>query len=306
VSEHKTRFNPLAFLAPRYWTTWLGLGLLRLSVLLPFKLQLRLGRALGGLMYKLMKRRRQIAETNVRLCFPELDDTQRKTIVRKTFENNGITLFETAMAWWASRNRLKKMSKISGLQHIHEALAEGKGVILLTAHFSTLEIGAAMMALYHPIQVTYKKARNPLFEAVVKSSRERNFINAIDTYDVRRTINTLKQGLVTWYAMDQDFGAQRSVFVPFMGVNTCTLTTPSRFARMTGASIVPYFPYRDEKGQYHLQVLPALQDFPSDSLEEDATRINALIEEHVRQAPDQYLWVHRRFKTRPAGEASLY
>ena len=106
--------------------------------------------------------------------------------------------------------------------------------------------------------------------------------------------------------MDQDFGANRSVFVPFMGVNTCTLTTPSRFTRMTDALIVPYFPLRDERGQYHLKVLPALENFPGNSLEEDATRINALIEEYVRQAPDQYLWVHRRFKTRPAGEASLY
>lgn len=306
MPDNQTRFNPLPYLAPKYWGTWLALGLLRLSTLLPFKLQLGLGRALGRLMYRLMKKRRHIAETNVRLCFPELDEAQRDQVVRKSFENNGISLFETAMAWWASKQRLKKMCQVSGLEHLHEAQAKGDGVILLTAHFSTLEIGAAMMALHHPIQVTYKKARNPLFEAVVKSSRERNFINAIDTYDVRRTVNTIREGLVTWYAMDQDFGASRSVFVPFMGVNTCTLTTPSRFTRMTGAAIVPYFPFRDEQGHYHLKVLPALDNFPGDSLEEDATRINALIEEYVRQAPEQYLWVHRRFKTRPEGEASLY
>ena len=306
MPDNKTRFQPSAFLAPKYWPTWLALGLLRLSTLLPFKLQLVLGRNLGRLMYRLMKKRRHIAETNVRLCFPELNEDQRNEIVRKTFENNGISLFETAMAWWASKQRLKKMCEVSGLEHIQAAAEKGNGVILLTAHFCTLEIGAAMIALHHPIQVTYKKARNPLFEAVVKSSRERNFINAIDTYDVRRTVSTIKEGHVTWYAMDQDFGANRSVFVPFMGVNTCTLTTPSRFTRMTDALIVPYFPLRDEQGKYHLKVLPALENFPGDSLEEDATRINALIEEYVRQAPDQYLWVHRRFKTRPAGEASLY
>ena len=163
-----------------------------------------------------------------------------------------------------------------------------------------------MMALYHPFQVTYKKSRDPLFEAIVKTSRERNYINAIDTYDVRQTIKTIKEGYVTWYAMDQDFGRHRSVFVPFMGVNTCTLTTPSRLTRMTGAAIVPYFPYRDDKGRYHLKVLPALENFPSGSLEDDATRINALIAEYVQQTPEQYLWVHRRFKTRPEGEASLY
>lgn len=306
MPDKTSRFNPLPFLAPRFWPTWLGLGLLRLSVMLPFKWQRQLGRGLGWLTYRLMKKRRHIAETNVRLCFPELSQQQREAIVKKTFDNNGIALFETAMAWWASRQRLKKMCQVSGLEHIHKALAEGKGVILLTAHFSTLEIGAAMMALHQPIQVTYKKARNPLFEAVVKHSRERNFINAIDTYDTRKTVNTLKQGLVTWYAMDQDFGAHRSVFVPFMGVETCTLTTPSRFARMTGAVIVPYFPRRDDNGHYQLTILPALQDFPSDSLEQDAARINALIEEYVRKTPEQYLWVHRRFKTRPAGEASYY
>ena len=306
MSDNTHRFNPLPYLAPKYWLTWLGLGLLRLSVLLPFKLQLMLGRGLGRLMHHLMKKRRHIAKTNVRLCFPELSEEEQDAIVRKTFENNGISLFETAMAWWASKRRLKKLCEVSGLEHLQKAAAEGKGVILLTAHFSALEIGAAMMALHHPIQVTYKKARNQLFEAVVKSSRERNFINAIDTYDVRKTVNTIKEGHVTWYAMDQDFGAHRSVFVPFMGVATCTLTTPSRFTRMTNAQIVPYFPIRNEQGKYQLIILPALENFPSDSLEEDAARINALIEEYVRQAPDQYLWVHRRFKTRPQGEASLY
>ena len=306
MSDKSSRFNPLPYLAPKYWLTWLGLGLLRLSVLLPFKWQVKLGRALGRLTYKLMKRRRHIAETNVRLCFPELSTEEQNAIVKKTFENNGIALFETAMAWWASDKRLRKMCQVTGLEHIHEVLAEGKGVILLSAHFSTLEISGAMIALFQPFQVIYKKARNPLFEAIVRSSRERKFLNAIDTYDVRRIAKTLKEGLVTWYAMDQDFGAERSVFVPFMGVNTCTLTTPSRYSRMTNAAVVPYFPIRDKNGIYQINILPALDDFPSTSLEQDAITINTLIEEYVRQAPDQYLWVHRRFKTRPAGEASLY
>jgi len=296
----------LPYLAPKYWLTWLGLGLLRVSVYLPFKWQLKLGRSLGRLTYKLLKKRRHIAETNVRLCFPELSSEERHTIVEKTFENNGIALFETAMAWWASNKRLEKMCRVTGLEHIHEVLAEGKGVILLSAHFSTLEISGAMIALYQPFQVIYKKARNPLFEKVLRKSREKKFLNAIDTYDVRRIVQTLKEGLVTWYAMDQDFGAQRSVFVPFMGVNTCTLTTPSRYSRMTNAAVVPYFPIRDKNGIYQINILPALDDFPSNSLEDDAARINALIEEYIRKAPDQYFWVHRRFKTRPAGEASFY
>lgn len=306
MSDKSARFNPFAFLAPKYWLTWLGLGLLRLSVFLPFKWQLLLGRKLGNLTYKLMKRRRHIAETNVRLCFPELSTEQKNDIVRKTFENNGTALFETAMAWWASDKRLKKMCNVTGLEHIHKIQADGRGVILLSAHFSTLEISGAMIALFQPFQVIYKKARNPLFEGILRSSRERKFLNAIDTYDVRRIVKTLKEGLVTWYAMDQDFGADRSVFVPFMGVNTCTLTTPSRYSRMTNSAVVPYFPIRDKSGIYQIKILPALENFPSASLEEDATRINALIEEYVRQAPEQYLWVHRRFKTRPEGEASLY
>jgi KDO2-lipid IV(A) lauroyltransferase len=306
MKQASHRFNPLEFIHPRYWPTWLGIGLLRLSVFLPSKIQMALGRAVGKLVYKLLAKRRHIAEINVRLCFPELSDSERDEIVRKTFENNGIALFETAMAWWASEKRLKKLCNISGLEHIHEQLGEGRGVLLLSAHFSTLEISGAMIACYQPFQVTYKKARNSLFEAVVKQSRERKFINAIDTYDVRRISKTLKEGLVTWYAADQDFGISRSVFVPFMGVNTCTLTTPSRYARMSNAAVVPYFPIRDENGCYQIKILPALENFPSESLEEDAIRINQLIEEYVRKAPDQYFWVHRRFKTRPEGEASLY
>lgn len=307
IMAEKHRFNPAPFLAPRHWPTWFGLGLLRLSTLLPFKLQMATGRKLGRLSYRLLKKRRHIAQTNVRLCFPELDEEQREKIVRKSFENNGIALIETAMAWWGSRKRLQKRCQITGLQHIHDVLAEGRGVLLLSAHFSTLEISGAMMALSQPFQVIYKKARNPLFEAILKSARERHFINAIDTYDVRRIASTLKEGLVTWYAMDQDFGASRSVFVPFMGVSTATLTTPSRYARMTGAAVVPYFPIRDdETGTYRLTVLPALKDFPSGDEEKDAAAINVLIEEYVRKAPEQYFWAHRRFKTRPPGEKPVY
>ena len=305
--RHKaSRFHFISFLAPQHWPTWFGLAVLRIAILLPFKWQLILGQKIGQLLYRLMEQRRHIASTNVRLCFPELSDNEQDVIVRKTFENNGIALFEMAMAWWGSKRRLKNMSKVTGLEHIHEILAEGRGVILLSAHFSTLEISGAMIALHQPFQVIYKRAKNPLFEAMVKKARERNFISAIDTYDVRRIASTIKEGLVTWYAMDQDFGAARSVFVPFMGVNTCTLTTPSRYARMTHAAVVPYFPVRDDNGQYQINILPALENFPSESLEKDAAQINALIEKHVRQTPEQYFWLHRRFKTRPDGEASLY
>ena len=153
----------------------------------------------------------------------------------------------------------------------------------------------------------YKKHRNPLFEAVMKQARERNYERAIERHDVRGLLRSLKQGHAVWYAPDQDFGAQHSVFAPFMGVMCATLAAPARLAKLSGAPVVPFFPQRLHDGSgYRLILLPALKDFPGGDDVADATRINDVIEQAVRRAPDQYLWLHRRFKTRPPGAAPLY
>ncbi|MDH5601290.1 MAG: LpxL/LpxP family Kdo(2)-lipid IV(A) lauroyl/palmitoleoyl acyltransferase [Gammaproteobacteria bacterium] len=303
----KTKFNFKPFLAPKYWPSWIGIFILRALTLLPYRLQMYIGKALGLLSYALIPKRRHIVETNIRVAFPQLSKEEQKHLVKKTFASTGIGIFETAMAWWGSKRRLQKMVSIKGIEHLQNALATGKGVILLSAHFSSLELSGRLLSFTQPFQVTYKRAHNPLMEAILSYSRKKHFIDAINTYDTREMITALKSNVATWYAMDQDFGPRLHVFAPFMGIPTCTLVTTSRLAKMSGAIVVPYFPKRsDDCCKYELTIHPALENFPSGDDLDDATRINDLITQHVKEAPDQYLWVHRRFKTRPPGEPDFY
>lgn len=304
----KQKFDVKPFLGPKHWPTWTGLIFLRLCTLLPYRLQMAIGRGIGLLSYKLIPRRRHIVETNIKLAFPDLNPEQQKQLVKKTFASTGMSIFETAMAWWGSKRRLEKMVKVNGLEHLQQALAQGKGVILLSAHFTTLELSGRLLSFSQPFQVTYKRAHNPLMEAVLRYSRKKHFLDAINTYDTREMIKGLKKNVATWYAMDQDLGGRAHVFAPFMGVPTYTLTTTSKMAKMTNAIVVPYFPKRldNDYCKYELTIHPALENFPSGDDLDDTTRINDLITAAVKNAPEQYLWVHRRFKTRPPGEPDVY
>ncbi|MGB5443531.1 MAG: LpxL/LpxP family Kdo(2)-lipid IV(A) lauroyl/palmitoleoyl acyltransferase [Gammaproteobacteria bacterium] len=291
----------------RYWPTWIGLGLLWCLSRLPYAWQTAIGRVLGNMFRRLAASRRQIAQVNFSLCFPELTDQQRRKLLADHFASLGIGIMETAMSWWATKKQLQKLVSIDGLQHLHDALQGGKGVILLSAHFTTLEIGGRLLALHAPFHVMYREHKNPVIERVMRNARTRNFDKAIQRKDLRTLLHSLKQNLPVWYAPDQDYGSKHSIFAPFFGVQAASITATSRIARMSGAAIVPFFQTRlpDNKG-YRLTLYPALQDFPGENVEQDTRRINELVEAAIREQPEQYLWVHRRFKTRPPGEDKLY
>lgn len=300
-------FKPGAFLHPRYWLTWLGLGVLWTLSRLPFSLQMRLGSLLGMAMYYLARRRRHITQCNITLCFPELDSTAQQALVHKTFRSAGISLMETGLAWWGKNSMLSKRVEIEGLEHLQQATAQGKGVLLLGAHFTSLEISGRLLSQFHPCAAMYRKHDNPLFEAIIKHSRETHLDKIISRRDMRGMVRALREGTVVWYATDQDFGPRNSVFAPFFGLQTASLVMTSKLARLSGAPVVPFFSQRlDDNSGYKLILLPALADFPSGDDVADAARINAIIEKQVRKVPDQYLWLHRRFKTRPEGEPGLY
>ncbi|HEY0635880.1 MAG TPA: LpxL/LpxP family Kdo(2)-lipid IV(A) lauroyl/palmitoleoyl acyltransferase [Gammaproteobacteria bacterium] len=301
-------FQPSRFLAPRFWPTWLGLGLLRLLSGLPYPLLLRLGRGIGGLIYHLAARRRHVAEVNIAHCFPHLDAHEQQRLVRESFDSSAIALFEGVMSWWGSAPRLRRLQRIEGVEHLHQALALGKGAILLGGHYTTLEISGRLLAFHTDrIYPIYKPARNALFDAVMVSARQRLFDGLLDNSDMRAILRTLKQGKIIWYAPDQDFGMERSVFAPFFGVQTATLTTTARLAKLSGAPLLPFYSQRLPGSQgYLLTILPPLENFPSGEDVQDATRVNQVIEAGVNLAPGQYLWVHRRFKSRPPGEPPLY
>lgn len=298
-----------AFLHPRFWLLWLGLGVLWLVVQLPYAVLLKLGRALGALMLLAATSRRQIASRNLELCFPELSAAERARLLRENFASSGIAFFEMAMSWWWPRARLARLAHVEGLEHLQAAQREGQGVILMSLHFTTLEIGATLLGQRHTIDGMYREHKNPLFDYIQRHGRERQNLDAtaIEREDVRAMLKVLRAGRAIWYAPDQDYGRKQSIFVPLFGVPAATVTATSKFARLGKARVVPFTQQRLADGSgYRLTIHPPLADFPSDSEEADCLRINQWIEQAVRQCPEQYLWAHRRFKTRPEGAPKLY
>ena len=295
------------FLHPRFWLLWLGLGLLWLVAQLPYKVLLWLGRCLGALMYRLASARRKIAARNLELCFPQMSAVERKALLKENFASTGITFFEMAIAWWWPAERLRRLGTIEGLEHLRQAEADGQGVILMALHFTTLEMGGGLLGLAQDMYGMYRPHKNPLFDYVQRRGREQRLLGVIGRDDVRGMLKLLRAGGVVWYAPDQDYGAQRSVFVPLFGVPAATVTATSKFARMGRAKVIPFTQQRLPDGQgYRLVIHPPLADFPSDSEEADCLRVNQWIEQAISACPEQYLWAHRRFKTRPEGEPKLY
>lgn len=293
--------------AVRYWPVWLGLGAMKLMAALPHRLQLALGCGLGRLYGRLDRHRRHVVATNLRLCFPALDAAARTRLARAHFEALGMGIFEVASGYWAPRARLARLGEVRGLEHFDAAAARGRGIILLTGHFTTLEIGGGLLALHRPYHPMYRPNANALFNEVMNTERARRTGGvSLDRRDLRGVLRALKRNGAIWYAPDQDYGAQGTVFVPFFGIPANTITATSRLARLSGAAVLPYWPERRVDGSYCVHVLPMLEDFPSGDDTADAARINALIEGWARAVPEQYYWVHRRFKNRPPGEAPVY
>ena len=298
-----------AFFHPRFWLLWLGLGVLWLVVQLPYKAQLCIGRVLGALMYRVAGERRRIAARNLELCFPEKSAAEREQLLKDNFASTGIAFFEMAMSWWWSRPRLARLAHIEGLEHLKQAQRDGKGVILMAFHFTTLEIGAALLGQQHTIDGMYREHKNPLFDFIQRRGRERHNLDslAVERDDVRGMLKLLRSGRAIWYAPDQDYGAKQSIFVPLFGILAATVPATSKFAKLGKALVVPFTQERLADGSgYRLVIHPPFSDFPGASDEADCIRINQWIESAVSACPEQYLWAHRRFKTRPAGEARLY
>lgn len=299
---------PTRLLLPRHWPTWLLLGLAWLVVQLPYRRVLAAGRVLGGLFLRVSARRRRVADTNLRLCYPALPPAGRARLLRDHFQALGIGLLETAMAWWLPDARLRRLiAEMEGLPHLQEALAAGRGVILLSSHFTTTEMGVRLLNLLAPINPMYRKHENPAVDDIMHRSFGTYFETVIPRDDVRGMLRCLRSGRAVWYAPDQNYGRRGHIFAPFFGIPAATNPATGRFAQMGNAVVIPYFACRlpDARG-YRLTLLPPLDGFPSGDEVADTARISAVVEAGVRRIPEQYLWVHRRFKTRPPGEPGLY
>ena len=300
-------FKASDYYSPKFWPSWLFLGLLRLLSLLPFRAGLFTGRLIGRLIYLLSGQRRRIVDINLALCFPEKNRRERNRIKADCYQNIGISLVEMAMCWWWKPARLEAIVEIEGREHLDAVLESGRGAILLTGHFSSLEIGARLLTLFMPVQVMYRTQRNDLFDSFLFTQRNSYFVNTVSRKNTRQLIRGIKNGIPTWYAPDQDFRRERNVFAPFMGITAATITAGSRLAQSCGAEMLPFYPERKKDGSGYILHLDApLQNFPSGDDFEDASAVNQSIEKYVRLYPENYIWMHRRFKTRPPGEAPLY
>jgi len=289
-----------ALFHPRNWPAWLLIGYIRLGVLLPYPVQLMLGRVIGRLLWHAAPRRRRITIKNLELCFPELEPAARIKLARKHFTSMGTAIIEFGMCWWASHGRMDRLGPVLGLEHLKEARARGNGVILLAGHFTTLEICGRMLGLHTDLFMLYRPIRNPVIEYVQRSAREKLFEQAIQRNDVRTLLRSLKDGKPVWYATDQGYRGKNSIMVPFFGIPAPTNPGLSKLARSSGAAVVPFFGERLPGTQgYKVTVLPALEDFPSEDPVADLKRVNALLEDHIRKVPEQYLWSHDRFKVVP-------
>ena len=307
MSSKATQFRPI-LLHPRYWLTWLGFALWRLITTLPFPLLLLLGKGIGLLVYTLPTRRKTIARRNIEICFPELSAEQQRAMLRANFINTGIALMEVGIAWWWPKKRFAKLLQFEGLENL-EAVKD-RGIMILGIHYTTLEIGASGIASQWPMKGMYRAHGNPVYDFLQAKGRLNKAIGdgvVFERRDVRGTMKALKNGASLWYGPDQDYGLQQGLFAPFFGVQAATVYATARFAEKTGAAVVPFSHIRLPGSQgYKITVYPALEQFPSGDDLVDATRINQLVEQFVRLQPEQYLWVHRRFKKRPPGEDDLY
>lgn len=306
----KEKHKPLAGhrrFAPHYWPAWLGIGLLHLFSQLPYRWQLSIGRRIGWLFRLLSPYRRTVVATNLKLAFPELDARARRRLERRVYASLGMSMVETAAGLWAPEHMFERLGHIEGLEHIVEVQRQGKGVLLLSGHFCSLDFAGRILVHHHRVCFTFQELRNRVFDRALREARARRCHVLIHRHDTRAFIRALKAGEVVWYAPDQSQERRNSVFAPFFGIPTNTLTATTRLARLTGAAVLPFSIERlpDARG-YLLRIDPPLENFPGTSEYEDARRFNALIESQVRARPEQYLWIHRRFKSRPEGEPKLY
>lgn len=297
-----------ALLRPRYWLTWFGLGFLWLLVQLPYPLLYIIGSSLGRAARPFLKRRERIATKNLELCFPDMSVCDRNKLIEQNFVSLGMGLIETGMAWFWSDARVKKWFDVEGYEHLQCALAEKKGVMVVGVHFMSLELGGRTMGLCRPMMATYRPHNSPLMEWVQTKGRLRSNKAMIDRRNLRGLVHALKQGEAVWFAPDQDYGRKGSVFAPFFSVSSAATTDGTRIlSRLSGATLLTVTMVRKtDRSGYRLHISDVMKDYPAEDEFQAACYMNKVIEKEILRAPEQYLWVHRRFKTRPLGEASLY
>ncbi len=297
----------LILFSPLYWPAWCGFGLLWLITRLPYRWQIAIGSSMGKFLYLFPTKLKHTTLINLGLCFPSFTTEQRLALAKKNFASLGIGLIEAAMAWWLPDHKINGLYKIYGLDYAEEAFAKGKGIILIGPHFTCLEMVGRLIRKHYTFGVMYRPHKKLFISYIHEQFRKKHYVNYIPRNRVRDLFKALANNMAIWYAYDIDAGPKHSVFAPFFGIPTASLTSASRIAHLSGAAVIPIsFHRRNNDLGYDVMLSPPLENFPSNDPLTDATRLNAILEEAIRNKPEQYVWQYKRFKTRPFGENRLY
>jgi KDO2-lipid IV(A) lauroyltransferase len=276
------------------------MGLLRLICLLPHRVALSVGSLFGRIVHSIGGSRRAVVRRNIALCFPDLSPAERDALALEHFKALGMTLIEMGLGRWASDRHLQSITKLKGIEHVHNALQAGHGVILLSAHFTTLEIMGRVLALnMPPFDAVYRRNRSEFMTELQRTGRERSAESTIEKRDIKKMVRSLRDKRAVWYAPDQRYDRKGSEVVPFFGIPAMHTTATSTLARLGRAVVVPFFPRRLPDSTYEMTLLPAFENFPGDDAVADTRRYVEVLERHIRSCPEQYFWVHRKFKNLP-------
>ncbi|MEO3736202.1 LpxL/LpxP family Kdo(2)-lipid IV(A) lauroyl/palmitoleoyl acyltransferase [Shewanella baltica] len=294
---------------PKHWPMWFGVFLMRLTQLLPLSWQMKLGKGLGRLVMKFAGSRTHTARRNLSLCFPEMSEAQREALLTRNFEETGKAIFDTINAWWWSDEKVQQHMSITGKEHVQDTLDAGHGVILFAVHCLPLEMGARIFGQFQPGVGVYRPHNNPVMEYLQVKGRLRSNKGLVSKRDLRQMVRCLRNPDVIWYTADQDFGRSSAVFIPFYAMpDAATITGATTLAKLGKAKVLPFFVERTQGDEgYRIEVMPPLDNFPGEDELADAIRGNKIIESIIDKNRAQYMWLHRRFKTRPdPTDKSLY
>ena len=296
-----------AYKAPRYWPVWFGMGLLWLICKLPHRAALAVGRWIGRLAQKIAGSRRKVVSRNLELCFPDLSEEARDDLNRRHFEALGMSLIEMGIGRWASDDKLRSLMTLEGVEHLEAAVAEKRGIILLSAHFTTLESSGRVLGMHSPpFDAVYRRNRSEFITELLRHGREISAAGTIEKRDIRQMVRSLKNARPVWYAPDQSYDRKGAEVIEFFGVPCMHTTATSTLARLGNAIVLPYFPRRDDDGTYTLRILPPLSDIPSGDPVADTNQYVSVLEDHIRTCPEQYFWIHKKFKNLPEGYPNYY
>ena len=296
------------FLAPRFWPAWLLLGWVRLAAVLPYPWQIVAGKCIGLTGRCLTRSSRRVVMRNLEACFPDLTPAQRRRLGRDHFAAVGAAFSEMGLGWYASSERLNRLIRVEGREHLEKALAQDRGIIVLTAHFTSLETGSSILKeLFPGIKAVYRPQPNAMIDAMISRGRQRIVAEQIPKDNIRAMVRTLRDGGKVAYLADLAGRGNNRALVPFFGEPAMTTTAVSKLARMTGATVLTYF-FRRLPGRagYAVNIGPPLDGFPGDDPVADTRRLVERLEDYIRLAPEQYMWTYRRFKGRPKPWPDLY